>query len=642
MNKNNKNKKNKKNKNNKNNKDTRRTLSSTFKTNKDTKHILDFISHESKNVYNSFIYTSTVYYKFKKLIFNKSINDIKLSKNKTEEFIDNTVYKYINLYYSLFLKEKKHFKLNNTIIYNFIKSNIKENIINSNIDIIKKNFLKEVYKLKDLYLDNDLNTYLVDDIFYNIINSFYTHNFNYIKNCLLNHEPIKNFDDNFINEVKNNNYILKKITKNLNLDGFKFKSDQNYISRYTYKIISNKIHLPSDIIINIFCKAFEGYKSFFSLKQKGIKCNSPKYLDKDGKYLLPFTNRSFKEVELYGLKYFRLTVGKFVSNNYSKITKRDDLTCLNNTQNKKYIKTNKMKAKKKGITKKNNYIVNNKYVSKNDKRIIDSNYIYVKKHKSLDNKEIKYIEINPKYNGLQYNISIKYKWTNKVLYKETNNIKDYISGDIGVRNLISFYNPTGEQKIISGKYILGINNNYNYKIDKLKSVLSKNNKKTSNRIKKLYIERINRIKNYFYKISNWIYKEYKNKKKIVLGYNKFWKQGIKLGRKTNRTFQSIPYCMLIRILKEKLEKNNIELILREESYTSKCDSLGLEEVKKHETYKGKRIKRGLYSSSTKKLLNADINGAINILRKHLKSKNIKLKKIIGVKLYNPKIIKFEK
>ena len=53
----------------------------------------------------------------------------------------------------------------------------------------------------------------------------------------------------------------------------------------------------------------------------------------------------------------------------------------------------------------------------------------------------------------------------------------------------------------------------------------------------------------------------------------------------------------------------------EESYTSKCDHLINEEMKHHENYLGKRIKRGLFISSIGKQLNADINGAIGIMRK---------------------------
>lgn len=57
------------------------------------------------------------------------------------------------------------------------------------------------------------------------------------------------------------------------------------------------------------------------------------------------------------------------------------------------------------------------------------------------------------------------------------------------------------------------------------------------------------------------------------------------------------------------------MIINEESYTSKCDSLAFEQIGKHESYLGKRIKRGLFQSSTGKLINADVNGALNILRK---------------------------
>jgi len=70
----------------------------------------------------------------------------------------------------------------------------------------------------------------------------------------------------------------------------------------------------------------------------------------------------------------------------------------------------------------------------------------------------------------------------------------------------------------------------------------------------------------------------------------------------------------------------------EESYTSKCDSLALEEMKRHKKYLGKRISRGLFSSSKKKLINADLNGAINIMRKCF---NEQIKEIKGISLYNP-------
>ena len=70
-----------------------------------------------------------------------------------------------------------------------------------------------------------------------------------------------------------------------------------------------------------------------------------------------------------------------------------------------------------------------------------------------------------------------------------------------------------------------------------------------------------------------------------------------------------------------------------ESYTSKCDALALEDICHHDEYLGIRKKRGLFCSSTKKLLNADINGAINIMRKY-----IPLTKITGINLCNQRLL----
>ena len=76
------------------------------------------------------------------------------------------------------------------------------------------------------------------------------------------------------------------------------------------------------------------------------------------------------------------------------------------------------------------------------------------------------------------------------------------------------------------------------------------------------------------------------------------------------------------MLEYKCKRIGIKLVQQEESYTSKCDSLAFEEVKHHTKYKGSRVKRGLFLSSLGKALNADINGALNILRKYLHLKEV--------------------
>ena len=87
---------------------------------------------------------------------------------------------------------------------------------------------------------------------------------------------------------------------------------------------------------------------------------------------------------------------------------------------------------------------------------------------------------------------------------------------------------------------------------------------------------------------------------------------------------------LINKIKNKFINNNKIVILTEESYTSKCNALSLEPICKQSSYLGKRTKRGLFESAQGRLVNADINGAINIMRKV-----IDLKNICGLMLFNP-------
>jgi transposase len=114
-----------------------------------------------------------------------------------------------------------------------------------------------------------------------------------------------------------------------------------------------------------------------------------------------------------------------------------------------------------------------------------------------------------------------------------------------------------------------------------------------------------------------------------------------MGKKNNRNFYQIAYKQFIDKLDEKLKCINKKMILVKESYTSKCDALGLEEIGYHEHYLGNRKKRGLFESSTHKLINADLNGAINIMRKYIKLENINIKNICNpsiLKIYETKLL----
>lgn len=139
----------------------------------------------------------------------------------------------------------------------------------------------------------------------------------------------------------------------------------------------------------------------------------------------------------------------------------------------------------------------------------------------------------------------------------------------------------------------------------------------SKKINSLYMKRKNKLDYEFHKIASVIIQLCieNNIGNIIIGHNNNWKQETNMGKKNNQRFVQIPFNQLILILKYKCEENYIKFNLVEESYTSKSDHLVLEEMKHHEIYLGKRVKRGLFKSLCGKLLNADINGAIGILRK---------------------------
>lgn len=102
---------------------------------------------------------------------------------------------------------------------------------------------------------------------------------------------------------------------------------------------------------------------------------------------------------------------------------------------------------------------------------------------------------------------------------------------------------------------------------------------------------------------------------LVIGKNDGWKQNVRLGKRNNQNFVQIPHARFIDMLTYKAQLVGIDVIVTEESYTSKCSFLDGEAVCKQEQYAGKRVKRGLFRASDGRLIHADVNGSYNILRK---------------------------
>jgi IS605 OrfB family transposase len=457
-------------------------------------------------------------------------------------------------------------------------------------------------------------------------------NYNTVKNEMLNHQKFTINDSEIINDIKNNNirtFELKNRYKRLILRKFEVNitSDQNIVAKIVRVRIPDIVKkLDSTLVSNVMVKAFSGYSSYYKLIQLGYnKANKPKFLKEDV-FNLIYTYSKVKEDT--NNKCAKLLISKYISKNFNELF--PDYIQLSNNKyiDKKYL----IKIKdKKSINKKDNYVVNDNYIPKNNRNIYDSRYIIVNLDDNILEKEKVEIEIVFKNNCVIKHI----KYDNEIINNSDNfdtevelSSENCISIDLGVKNLLSIYDPLGQSYIIPGNYLTSINYYYNKKIG---DTQRKNNKK----IFDIYqTKRKNIINNYFNLIIKWMDNKYKDKKAIIIGYNKDWKNEVSLGSTQNMRFYKIPYCSLLNKIKDRFSDKNIAVILQEESYTSKCDSIGCEEIKKHDTYIGQRVKRGLFSSSKHVYLNADINGAINIMRKLIDIKDIENNK----KIFNPQKI----
>ena len=256
---------------------------------------------------------------------------------------------------------------------------------------------------------------------------------------------------------------------------------------------------------------------------------------------------------------------------------------------------------------------------------IKDNIITLKTHKGnitvkTNRTNIQQIRIVPKGNHIV--IECLYKVECKA-FKGDN--KRYCSIDLGVNNLCTFTSNIGQSIIYNGRPLKSINQFYNKKKAKLQSELE-HTKRTSKRIRRITLRRNNKVKDYLHKVTSKIvdYMETNSIHILFIGKNVGWKEGINLGVKMNQTFVSIPYNKLIEMLQYKCKLKGFKVVLISEAYTSKCSFLDNELICKHETYKGKRIKRGLFQTQNGILINADVNGSFNIMRLGLKQTNVKL------------------
>ena len=186
--------------------------------------------------------------------------------------------------------------------------------------------------------------------------------------------------------------------------------------------------------------------------------------------------------------------------------------------------------------------------------------------------------------------------------------------DLGLNNIVTASDNIGNKPlIIKGGVVKSINQFYNKQLSKYKSLAKKcNDTDVTRRILKFHRKRNNKIRDFFHKTSRKVVNHCISNDigTIVIGYNEGWKQKIKIGKRNNQNFVSVPFLKLVQQIEYKSEMVGIQVIRTGEEYTSQtCSSCGV-------VRKSNRKCRGLYiCKDCGVVLNADVNASINILQK---------------------------
>jgi IS605 OrfB family transposase len=199
----------------------------------------------------------------------------------------------------------------------------------------------------------------------------------------------------------------------------------------------------------------------------------------------------------------------------------------------------------------------------------------------------------------------------------------YAGIDLGMNNLVALTSnrPGFRSVLVNGRPVKSVNQFYNKRKAELQKKLGKTG--TTARMERMTNKRNRRIDHYMHTASKRIIDVLVKEGigVLVIGKNDAWKQEANMGKRNNQNFVQIPHARFIAMLTYKAELVGITVKVTEESYTSKASLLDLDPLpvrtnsgEKH-TFSGKRVKRGLYRASDGRKLNADINGAGNIIRK---------------------------
>lgn len=266
-----------------------------------------------------------------------------------------------------------------------------------------------------------------------------------------------------------------------------------------------------------------------------------------------------------------------------------------------------------------------------NKLIIPFSNSFKKTHKPIEiaippvllDKKVKEIRIIPKANARFFEIQYIYE----AEYVQRNlNKNNALALDLGINNLVTAVSSKGESFVIDGRRLKSINQWFNKENARLQSIKDKQHfgKKITNRQKAIARDRNNKVNDYMNKTARKIinYCIVHDIGTLIVGYNETFQRDSHIGKQNNQNFVNIPYGQLRSKLEYLCELNNIIFVKQEESYTSKASFWDKDNIPtynadnpKEYQFSGNRMHRGLYKTANGTLLNADVNGALNIMCK---------------------------
>ena len=268
---------------------------------------------------------------------------------------------------------------------------------------------------------------------------------------------------------------------------------------------------------------------------------------------------------------------------------------------------------------------------KENKLILPFSNSFKKTHKAVEitippillDKKVKEIRIIPKAKARFFEIQYIYEAECVQRNLNTNNA---LALDLGINNLVTAVSSNGRSFIIDGRKLKSINQWFNKENARLQSIKDKQHygKKSTNRQKAIARDRNNKVNDYMNKAARKVinYCIANDIGALVVGYNETFQRNSHIGKRNNQNFVNIPYGQLRSKLEYLCRLNGIIFVKQEESYTSKSSFWDQDDIPVYNAdnpreyqFSGKRVHRGQYKTASGKTINADVNGALNIMRK---------------------------